>query len=109
MPKNQVALGAADLNALRKQRITGYVDETFATKESLINAIIQERFKELAFEAQRMHDLRRKLLPVVRLPQDAVNAANKTTLNPTDKEYYYPIPGTEIQANENMVQNPTYR
>lgn len=107
--KDQVALGAADLNALRKQRITGYVDEVFASKESLINAIMVERFKELAFEAQRMHDLRRKLLPVTRLPQDAINAPNKTTLNTTDKEYYYPIPGTEILANENMIQNPTYR
>lgn len=108
--KNQVALGAADLNALRKQRITGYVDEVFGSKESLINAVLAERFKELAFEGQRMNDLRRKLLPVVRLPQDAVNnLPNKTTLNPTDKEYYYPIPGTEILANENMIQNPTYR
>lgn len=107
--KNQLVLGAADLNALRGQRITGYVDESFATKESLINAIMLERFKELAFEAHRMHDLRRKLLPVVRLPQDAINAPAKTTLSPTDKEYYYPIPATEILANENMLQNPTYR
>ncbi|AXY77172.1 RagB/SusD family nutrient uptake outer membrane protein [Paraflavitalea soli] len=106
---NQVALGAADLNALRKQRIAGYVDEVFASKESLINAVILERFKELAFEGQRMNDLRRKLLPVTRLPQDAINASAKTTLSPTDKEYYYPIPGTEILANENMIQNPTYR
>ena len=107
--KTQFTQGGADLNTLRRQRITGYVDETFTTKDALVNAVLQERFKELAFEGQRMHDLRRKLLPVVRTGQDVANAPNKTTLAPTDKEYYYPIPGGEILANENMIQNPTYR
>ena len=107
--KNQVLLGAADLNALRAQRIDGYTDEAFGGKESLINAVMLERYKELAFEAHRMHDLRRKLLPVTRLPQDASNALGAVLLNPADRTYYFPIPASEILANENVIQNPTYR
>lgn len=107
--KSQVGLGAADLNTLRRQRITGYADETFGNKESLINAVLLERFKELAFEAQRMNDLRRKLLQVTRNPEDAVNALGAVLLKPTDKAYYFPIPADEILANENMIQNPAYR
>ncbi len=38
---------AADLNALREERITGYVNQTFAAKPALIIAILTERFKEL--------------------------------------------------------------
>jgi len=107
--KNQLIAGAADLNALRAKRITGYTNEAFGSKESLISAIMTERYKELAFEGHRMHDLRRRLLPVTRLPEDAVNALGAVTLNPTDKKYYYPIPSAEILANENMEQNPTYK
>lgn len=107
--KDQLALGAADLNALRAARITGYTDESFGSKESLINAVLLERFKELAFEGQRMNDLRRKLLPVTRLPEDAENALGAVLLNPADKPYYFPIPADEILANENMIQNPAYR
>ena len=107
--KNRLAEGAADLNMLRAARITGYTAASFNTKEELVNAIIIERFKELAFEGQRMGDLRRKLLPVTRIPEDAVNAQGAETLAPTDRRYYYPIPDAEILANENLQQNPGYQ
>ncbi|MDF2187137.1 RagB/SusD family nutrient uptake outer membrane protein [Paraflavitalea sp. CAU 1676] len=107
--KNQVLSGAADLNMLRSRRINGYTNEAFGSKESLISAVLTERYKELAFEAQRMHDLRRKLQPVTRLPEDAENALGAVLLNVSDKKYYYPIPASEILANENMEQNPTYK
>ena len=99
---------AADLNALRAARITGYTNEVFPSKDALISAIITERFKELAFEAHRMADLRRRKLPVTRLPEDAINALGAVTLNPTDRQYYFPIPSTEILANENLEQNSGY-
>lgn len=107
--KDQLISGTADLNALRTRRISGYTNESFGSKQSLVSAIIDERYKELAFEAQRMHDLRRKLLPVTRIPEDAVNALGAVTLNPTDRTYYWPIPATEILANENMQQHPAYK
>ncbi|MFD2919907.1 RagB/SusD family nutrient uptake outer membrane protein [Terrimonas rubra] len=105
----QLNLGTADLNFLRRARINGYVDATFTTKETLIDAILLERYKELSFEGQRIHDLHRHKLPVTRIPQDAENALGAVTLLPTAKEYYFPIPNSEMQANENMIQNPTYR
>jgi hypothetical protein len=107
--KNDLAGASADLNALRAARISGYAPQVFTDKAAFINEVIQERFKELAFEAQRMNDLRRRLLPVTRLAIDGVNALGALTLNPGDKVYYYPIPDGEIKANENMVQNPRYR
>lgn len=106
--KGQLLSAASDLNTLRAARINGYVTQVFLTKEALINAIMQERFKELAFEGQRMGDLRRRLLPVTRLAEDAINAQGAVLLQPTDKQYYFPIPDAEILANENMQQNPAY-
>lgn len=107
--KNNLALGSQDLNTLRRARITGYVDEVFASTGDLVTAVLAERFKELAFEGHRINDLRRFKLPVTRIPADVTNALGAITLNPTDKVYFYPIPLAEIQANENMVQNPAYR
>lgn len=106
--KDQLANAAADVNALLTQRITGYVNQTFATKADAINVIINERFKELAFEGHRMNDLRRRLLPVNRLAADAINAQGAVNLLPASPVYNWPIPNTEILANENMVQNKGY-
>jgi hypothetical protein len=106
--KNNLVAGAADLNTLRRARITGYVDEVFATKDALINAIITERFKELAFEKSRYFDLKRKLLPITRIPEDAINALGAVTLDQTKREYLMPIPLAEINANKNMQQNTGY-
>ena len=106
--KNNLVAGAADLNTLRRARITGYVDEVFATKDALINAIITERFKELAFEKSRYFDLKRKLLPITRIPEDAINALGAANLDQTKREYLMPIPLAEINANKNMQQNTGY-
>ncbi len=105
----QLGLGINDLNTLRSARINGYTNATFTTKEALIEAILLERYKELAFEGQRMSDLRRHKLPVTRIAEDVTNALGAVTLAITAKEYYYPIPNDEMQANNNMIQNPTYR
>ncbi|PRY50285.1 putative outer membrane starch-binding protein [Arcticibacter pallidicorallinus] len=98
----------ADLNTLRSARIQNYASETFAGKEALITAIYQERFKDLAFEGHRFFDLRRRKLPVERLPQDAVNAVGAVKLEPTQAQYAFPIPAREISVNRNMEQNPNY-
>ncbi len=103
--KNDLVKAAADVNTLRAARITGYVPQTFATKDDAINAILMERFKELAFEAHRYYDLKRNRLPITRIAEDAINALGAVLLTPDKKEYLFPIPLTEIQANENMQQN----
>jgi hypothetical protein len=104
---NDVAGGAADLNALRAARISGYVNQAFGTKEALITAVIQERFKELAFEGHRLWDLRRRNLPVDRLPVDAPSTT-AVTLPAGNFRFVLPIPGTEIDANPNIQQNDGY-
>ena len=106
--KNNLVAGAADLNALRRARITGYVDEVFAAKDALLNAIMLERFKELAFEKSRYFDLKRKLLNITRIPEDAINALGAVNLDPSKREYLMPIPLAEINANKNMQQNTGY-
>lgn len=106
--KDQLANAAADINALLIQRITGYTNQTFSTKAAAIDAIMNERFKELAFEGHRMNDLRRRLLPVNRLMADAINAQGAINLLPTNAVYNWPIPLSEMLANEKMVQNKGY-
>jgi hypothetical protein len=106
--KNNVASAAGDLNALRAARISGYTSQTFANKDAVIEAIQTERFKELAFEGHRHHDLRRWNLPITRLPEDAVNALGAVLLPPTKAQYIWPIPNSELRANKNLKQNPRY-
>jgi len=104
---NDLTGAAADLNTLRAARIEGYVNEVFTSKDALITAIINERFKELAFEGHRFWDLRRKNLPVERLASDAPNAASRV-LPAGNFRFRLPIPNAEIQANPLIVQNEGY-
>ena len=67
-----------------------------------------ERFKELAFEGHRFYDLRRRNRNVDRLPEDAVNASGAVTLTPTQAQYVFPIPASEVLINKNTIQNPDY-
>lgn len=106
--KSNLSLATQDLNALRKARIDGYTDATFADKPALLTALVLERYKELAFEGHRFFDLRRNNLPITREPADAINALGATDLSSTNKEYAYPIPNAEIKANSNVKQNPLY-
>ncbi|WP_181305803.1 RagB/SusD family nutrient uptake outer membrane protein [Rufibacter sp. XAAS-G3-1] len=103
-----LAEGANDLNALRTARITGYTPMAFASKEALISAVYTERFKELAFEGHRFFDLKRRNLPVERLPADAINTSGAVRLEPTQAQYSFPIPALEISVNKNIIQNPKY-
>lgn len=101
--------GTTDLNNLRKQRIAGYTDQTFASPADLLDGVILERFKELAFEGHRYFDLRRTNRNIQRIAQDVTQAPAALTLTPNDKAYYIPIPSREILANENISQHWRYR
>jgi hypothetical protein len=101
-------LGAAtDLNTLRAARISGYVNISLATKDAAITEIMNERFKELAYEGHRFWDLKRRNLPVVRNVADAPNAAS-VTLPAGNFRFLLPIPDPEIKANAAIQQNPGY-
>lgn len=99
--------GTADLNALRAARINGYVNASFGTKDDLITAVLDERFKELPYEGHRFWDLKRRGLPVVRFVVDAPNAAS-VILPANNFRFLLPIPLPEIQANPLIQQNPGY-
>jgi hypothetical protein len=97
----------SDLNALRAARITGYTPVTLANKDQAITEILQERFKELAFEGHRFFDLKRRGLPITRLAADAPNAPAQQ-LQAGNFRFVLPIPQPEILANTLMEQNPGY-
>ena len=97
----------SDLNTLRAARINNYTNETFASKAAVITAIVQERFKELAFEGHRFFDLKRRSLPIERLAADAPTPIG-TTLPANNFRFLLPIPTVELQRNELLVQNPGY-
>jgi hypothetical protein len=104
---NQLATAAADVNLIRANRITGYVDVTFATKDIAITEIINERFKELAYEGFRFFDLKRRGLGVTRLASD-VQSTSWMSLPAGDFHFGLPIPQHELLANPNAQQNPGY-
>jgi starch-binding outer membrane protein, SusD/RagB family len=105
---NQLPLANADLTALRTARISGHVPVVYATQQALIDEILLERFKELAYESHRFWDLKRKNKPVERLASDAPNA-NAVTLPAGNIRFTLPIPQAEINANPTIQQNPGWQ
>jgi hypothetical protein len=97
----------ADLNDLRAARITGYVPAVLAG-EALQDAIALERQKELIGEGHRWFDLKRTKRTISRT--DTELAATSKTLAPTAREWVWPIPQGEIDANANIKgqQSPGY-
>ena len=96
----------SDLNFLRSNRITGYVDVTLTSQQNAIDEIMLERFKELAFEGHRFWDLKRRGLAVERLATDA--SGDGQTLPAGDFRFALPIPDPEMKANPAMQQNTGY-
>lgn len=90
-----------ELNLFRTQRISEWNQVNY-TKDQIINEILLERRRELAFENHRFFDLRRYKLPIVR--------DNGKTLDADHFRMLMPIPKSELQANENIrnQQNPGY-
>lgn len=101
-----ITAGAADLNALRAQRIVGYTDETFTSASALLDAVTLERYKELCFEGFRFYDLKRLGLPLERSSTDAAPAWQ--SLPASSFRFVFPIPNSEMLVNRQMVQNPGY-
>ncbi len=82
--------------------------------QALINDVIQERRKELAFEGDRFFDLNRLGLPIIREQNVGALPAGPNNVNLIipypDNRRVAPIPYAEIQANPNIAsqQNPGY-
>jgi starch-binding outer membrane protein, SusD/RagB family len=104
---NQGTLANADLSSLRSNRINAYTHTSLAGS-ALINAIMEERYKELCYEGHRYFDLRRRSLPINRDINDAAGQVPVQNLLSNNFRYILPIPLNETQANANMQQNPGY-
>lgn len=80
-----------------------------STGAALIDDILRERRKELAFEGDRYWDLMRLNLDVVRVNLNNNYPSNTPlTLPAGSDKRIWPIPQAEMDANPNMEQNPGY-
>jgi len=101
----QEALGLADLNTLRSARINGFVLGS-ETGTSLTAAIALGRRKELFMEGHRWFDLKRTTRVVDR---GVISAPTTQVSLPSNRrEWTWPIPQGERDANLNMTQNLGY-
>ncbi len=75
--------------------LTTYEADDFDSPEEFIEAVILERRVELAFEGNRLHDLKRLMRSIRGLPFD-------------DNMLVLPIPQRDLDANQMLVQNPGY-
>jgi hypothetical protein len=68
------------------------------------SGVLTERRKELAFEGHIVYDLARTGTAVTRV--DYTGASQNQNIPFPDKRWALPIPKSETDANENIVQNP---
>lgn len=91
-----------DLDAVASRVDPNYTPSA-ASGQDLIDAIILERRKELAFEGDRLFDLTRRQLTWTKF-----RTFEQFEVNWDNNQVYNPIPLDEIQVNPNLVQNPGY-
>jgi hypothetical protein len=94
-----------DLNLLRVARITGVQPGT-ETGAALLDAIANERRKELFVEGHRWFDLKRTTRTIAR--QGCRPPATACNLAANSPRWTWPIPTNELNANSNMTQNNGY-
>lgn len=94
----------ADLNLIRKRGDASASNVNLTVKADLLDAILLERRKELAFEGNLLFDLLRKKKDIVRVD---VSAVTKNLLT-NDNRLIMPLPANTVNANRNMIQNPGY-
>ncbi|WP_138477255.1 RagB/SusD family nutrient uptake outer membrane protein [Dyadobacter bucti] len=102
---NEQAAGNAEaFNAINKIRTRAglAVLPSTLSQAAFRDAVLLERRLELAFEGHRWYDLVRTKRLV-----SAMKAQNPTIVV-TDKNYLFPIPQTERDANPNLTQNPEF-
>ncbi|TDB65173.1 RagB/SusD family nutrient uptake outer membrane protein [Arundinibacter roseus] len=92
------------LNQVAQTRDSEFLGFT-STGAELLEDIITERRKELAFEGNRFADLNRLGRAITRNEQFPAAAR---TVELTDSRRQAPIPQVELDANKNINQNPGY-
>ncbi|MDY4043568.1 MAG: RagB/SusD family nutrient uptake outer membrane protein [Marinifilaceae bacterium] len=106
-PKPDLTGALADLNELRRHRITGYLDVDIKDADILLNEIRDERRKELCFEGHRWFDLRRYGMPSFYhdFRVSLVEPLLRYTLQEKDPLYTLPIPRDVLENNVELEQN----
>lgn len=109
-PSQDLGAAESDINALKAERLSSPIPVSYSSSEDAIDDIYVERRLELAYEGHRFFDLRRANLPITRIEEDIDGATNTDTefLAADDHKMVYPIPQSEMFANDNMVQNEGY-
>ena len=99
----------ADLNELRRHRITGYSDVSITDAETLLQEIRDERRVELCFEGHRWFDLRRYGMPAIthEFRVSLVAPLLRYTLQEGDPMYTLPLPQSALKNNSKLGQNPS--
>jgi hypothetical protein len=94
---------AVDVNAIRRNRITGYTDVLVVT----LDDVLTERRKELCFEQPRWFDLRRCGEPSIThyWPDGSNQLSTKYVLNQQDPLYVIPLPSGALEHNSELEQN----
>ena len=106
-----------DINRLRRRAGlsgTDLISESALQQQgkSLMDAVLEERFLELAFEGHRAYDLYRNDRPLERNYPGTHSLNNTPTTDitqkvmPSDNRIIFYIPQAEIDRNSNLVQNP---
>ena len=109
------------VNAVRKRAVVKNVDtistSTVETAEDLIEAVMLERRRELAFEGKRWYDLVRRcrrdgsteyVINKVMSKYTENRDAIRIKLHDMDA-LYFPISKDELKINPNLTQNPVYK
>lgn len=94
----------ADLNIIRQRADISAAPLNITAKADLIDAILLERRKELAFEGNLLYDLNRRKRDITRIDGDSQNK----NLSATDFRLIMPLPINTITANSSLIQNPGY-
>lgn len=89
------AVVRADINVIRRRAGLGDLPATVNAQAALLDAILQERRVEFAFEGHRFPDLRRHGRAVALLGIPA-------------EKLLWPVPQYERDVNPNLTQNPGY-
>ena len=85
----------ADINVIRNRSGLGNIATTVTSQAALLDAILQERRVELAFEGFRFMDLRR-------------HGKAESVLGIATNRLLWPVPLYETDVNKNLTQNPGY-
>ena len=103
------------VNLVRERaKISDLPASASGSADAMLNAVLQERRLELAFEGHRWFDLKRygkaiECVNNVNNPGSAYYDSAKHTVRPIDENgLLLPVPDTEIENNPNLTQNPGY-